>query len=78
MHILAEYKRKVIKSIFTHTLFLAINEKTQNNDQLKINAIKISAKLFKAVKLKKKQEYEELIMNHLLKLMLEDDKDVIR
>jgi hypothetical protein len=45
---------------------------------LKINAIRISAKLFKAVKLKKKQEYEELIMNHLLKLMLEDDKDTIR
>ena len=26
--ILVDYKRKVIKSIFTHTLFLAINEQT--------------------------------------------------
>ena len=45
---------------------------------MKINAIKISGKLFKAVKLKKKVEYEELITNHLLKLMMEDERDNIR
>jgi hypothetical protein len=78
IHILADCKRKIIKSIFTHALFLAINDQTSKNDSLKLNAIRISAKLYKAVKLKKKHEYEELILNHLLKLMMEDEKDSVR
>jgi hypothetical protein len=54
INILADCKRKIIKSIFTHALFLAINDQSSKNDSLKLNAIRISAKLYKAVKLKKK------------------------
>ena len=55
-----------------------MNDTQNKTESLKINAIKISAKILKAVKLKKKEEYEILITNHLLKLMMEDDKDTIR
>lgn len=75
---LADQKRKVIKSIFTHSLFLAINDPLNKLEQLKVSAIKISAKIYKAVKLKKKDEYEQLILNHILKIMMEDEKESIR
>ena len=78
VNILADCKRKLIKSIFTHALFIAINDTSSKNEGLKLNAIRISAKLYKAVKQKKKQEYEELILNHLLKIMMEDEKDLVR
>jgi hypothetical protein len=57
---------------------VAINDNQSKTESVKINAIKISAKIYKAVKLKKKEEYQELIINHLLKLMMEDEKETIR
>jgi hypothetical protein len=50
VNILADCKRKIIKSIFTHSLFIAINDQNPKNEVLKLNAVRISAKLYLAVK----------------------------
>jgi hypothetical protein len=71
-------KRKVLKSIFTHSLFYALNDPNVKGDSAKVHAIRISARICKALKVRGKQEYIDLITNHLIKLMLEDEKDSIR
>lgn len=55
-----------------------VNDPTTKSENIKINVIRITGKLFKAVLVKKKQEYIDLIINHLLMLMLSDDSENVR
>lgn len=73
--VLADLKRKVVRAMFTLSLFVALADSQAKIDGVKLSAIKIAGKLFQACKLKKRDEYESLIINHLLKIMLEDEND---
>lgn len=71
-------KTRLIKSIFTHALYKAQNDNQQRVESFRINAIRIAARFLGPVKQKGRDEYYTLITSHLIKIMMEDERDRMR
>lgn len=75
---LKELKKRIIKSIFTHAIEMVESDQNFKVESIKLNALKIATRFQVPVKLKKRDDYYELITCHLIKIMMEDEKDRIR
>lgn len=75
---LKDQRKRIIKSIFTHAIYAVEHGKKADTEQFKITCIEIAARMYDVVTLKHKSEYEELILNHFIRIMMEDESVNIR
>lgn len=75
---LTDMKKRLMKSIFTHSLEVALADDLNKPDSLKLNGLKIAAKFQIPSRLKGREDYYEIITGHFIKAMMESDRDKIR
>eukprot|EP00347_Sterkiella_histriomuscorum_P020384 403338008 len=70
-------KKRIIKSIFTHAINIVETDMFRLESS-KLTGIKIAGRILEVVTEKRKSEYIDLITNHFIKIMMEDESQTVR